>query len=153
MSRRNTFECMFAPQSMAVIGATDREASVGRTLLKNLLSGLFKGRVYPVNPSHEKVAGLRRFKKIANVPEQVDLAVIVTPAPTVPGVIRECCEASVRSAVVISAGFKERGPEGAKLEQEIQEQLRRSKMRLIGPNCLGIMNPLAGLNATFAHDM
>jgi len=153
MNRRNTFECMFAPQSVAVIGATDREATVGRTVLKNLLAGQFKGRVYPVNPNHDQVAGLRSYKNIAGVPEQVDLAVIVTPAPTVPGVVRECIDAGTRSAVVISAGFKERGPEGAKLEQEIQEQLCRSKMRLIGPNCLGIINPPAGLNATFAHDM
>ena len=83
----------------------------------------------------------------------MDLAVIVTPAPTVPGVIGECLDAGVRAAVVISAGFKERGAEGARLEKDIQAQLRRGKMRLIGPNCLGIMSPIAGLNATFAHDM
>jgi acetyltransferase len=144
---------MFVPQSVAVIGATDREASVGRTLVKNLLNGLFHGEVYAINPKREEVLGLHCYKNVASVPEKVDLAVIATPAPTVPAMIGECMDAGVRSAVVISAGFKERGAEGARLEQQIQEQLRRGKMRLIGPNCLGIMNPLAGLNATFAHDL
>jgi acetyltransferase len=153
MSRRSAFECMFVPQSVAVVGATDREASVGRTLVKNLLNGLFHGEVYAVNPNREEVLGLHCYKDIASLPEKVDLAVIATPAPTVPSVIGECVDAGVRSAVVISAGFKERGAEGTRLEKEIQEQLRRGRMKLIGPNCLGIMNPLAGLNATFAHDM
>jgi len=153
MSRRSAFECMFVPQTVAVIGATDREGSVGRTLVKNLLNKLFHGEVYAINPKHEEVLGLHCYKNIASVPEKVDLGVIATPAPTVPAMIRECMDAGVRSAVVISAGFKERGAEGARLEREIQEQLRRGKMRLIGPNCLGIMNPLAGLNATFAHDL
>jgi len=152
-SRRNSFERMFVPSSVAVIGATDREASVGRTLLQNLRNQEFHGRVYAINPRRDEVMGLRSYKDVASLPEKPDLAVIVTPAPTVPGVIRECVEAGVGSAVIISAGFKERGGEGAKLEQEIEQLLRRSKMRVIGPNCLGIMNPLVGLNATFAHDM
>jgi len=153
MRRRSAFECMFVPQSVAVIGATDREASVGRTLVKNLLNGLFHGEVYAINPKREEVLGLHCYKDIASVPEKVDLAVIATPAPTVPAVVGECVDAGARSAVVISAGFKERGAEGARLEQQIQEQLRRGKLRLIGPNCLGIMSPLAGLNATFAHEL
>jgi acetyltransferase len=151
--RRRAFDRMFVPASVAVIGATDREGSVGRTLLKNLVNQSFRGHIYAVNPRRDEVMGIRCYKNVASLPEQPDLAVIVTPAPTVPGVIRECVEAEVGSAVVISAGFKERGAEGAKLEQEIAQQLRHSKMRLIGPNCLGIMNPLLGLNATFAHDM
>ncbi|MGH9712188.1 MAG: bifunctional acetate--CoA ligase family protein/GNAT family N-acetyltransferase [Candidatus Acidiferrales bacterium] len=153
MSRRSAFECMFVPQTVAVIGATDREASVGRTLVKNLLDGQFHGEVYAINPNRDEVLGLHCYKNIASVPEKIDLTLIVTPAPTVPGVIRECVDAGVRSCVVISAGFKERGKEGDRLEQQIQQELRRGKMRLIGPNCLGIMSPLAGLNATFAHDM
>jgi acetyltransferase len=87
------------------------------------------------------------------MPEKVDLAVIVTPAPTVPGIIRECVEAGVRGAIVISAGFKEIGPEGVKLEQELLAEARRGHMRIIGPNCLGVMNPISGLNATFASAM
>jgi acetyltransferase len=152
-SRRSTFDCMFSPQSVAVIGATDRDGSVARTLILNLLNPGFHGKVYAVNPKRDQLLGLPCYSSIANVPERVDLAVIVTPAPAVPGVIGECVDAGVRSAVVISAGFKERGAEGTKLERQIQEHLRRGKMRLIGPNCLGIMNPLTALNATFAHDM
>ena len=150
---RSALECMFAPKSVAVIGATDREGTVARTLLQNLQTPQFCGAIYPVNPKRESVLGLHCYPAISSVPKQVDLAVIVTPAPTVANVVGECIDAGVRASVVISAGFKERGPEGIKLEQAIQQQLRGSKMRLIGPNCLGIMNPSAGLNATFAHDM
>ena len=144
---------MFAPRSVAVIGATDREGSVGRTLLVNMLRGGFHGEIYAINRKRESVQGLHSYKDVGELPEKVDLAAIVTPAPTVPGVIGECLDAGVRAAVVISAGFKERGAEGARLEKDIEKQLRRGKMRLIGPNCLGIMSPIAGLNATFAHDM
>ncbi len=150
---RPALDCMFSPNTVAVIGATDREGSVGRTVLERLRIPAFRGRIYPVNPNHREMFGLRAYPKIAEVPEKVDLAVIVTPAATVPGVVGECVDAGVRAAVVISAGFKERGPEGAALEVEIQKQLRRGTMRFIGPNCLGVMNPHAGFNATFARDI
>jgi acetyltransferase len=144
---------MFVPQSVAVIGATDRESSVGRTLLANLINGLYQGNVFAINPKRKEVLGLHCYKDIGSVPEKIDLAVIVTPATTVPAMVGECVAAGVRAAIVISAGFREMGEAGAKLEEEIREQLTRGTMRLIGPNCLGIMNPLAGLNATFAHDI
>jgi acetyltransferase len=112
----------------------------------------FQGAVYAVNTKHEEVLGLKTYRSIRNIPRPVDLAVVATPAASVPQLIGECVDAGVKSAVVISAGFKERGAEGIALEQQIQEQLRRSSMRLIGPNCLGIMNPAVGLNATFAKD-
>jgi len=108
--------------------------------------------VYAVNAQHEEVLGLKAYKSVRDIPGPVDLAVVATPAATVSRIIGECVESGLRSAVVISAGFKERGAEGAALEQQIREQLRRSSMRLIGPNCLGIMNPTIGLNATFAKD-
>jgi acetyltransferase len=157
-TQRSSFDCMFAPRSVAVIGATAREGTVGRTLLQNLLQGGLPGEIYAINPKRESVLSLHSYKSIGAVPEKIDLAMIVTPAPSVPGVVGECIDAGVRAAVVISAGFKERGAEGAQLEQQIQEQVRRSqrfgtRIRVIGPNCLGIMTPLAGLNATFAHDM
>ena len=153
MTGRLPLECFFAPKSVAVIGATDRDGSVGRTVLANLRNGKFQGRVYAVNPHRAEVLGLSCYANIGAVPEKIDLAVVVTPAPTVPAVIRECVDAGVRSAIVISAGFRERGPEGAKLEQHIQTELRRGSMRLVGPNCLGMMNPSLGLNATFAEDI
>lgn len=150
---RNSLDCLFAPKSVAVIGATEREGSVGRTVLERLRNPAYSGRIYPVNPKHTNILGLPAFPTIGAISETVDLAVIVTPAATVPRVSGECVDAGVRAAVVISAGFKERGPEGAALENEIQRQLQRGTMRLVGPNCLGVMRPQIGLNATFAEDI
>lgn len=147
-----TLDAFFLPQSVAVIGATERPGTVGRTFLRNLLESNFRSKTYPVNPNHAELLGLKAYKTIADVPEQVDLAIVATPASTVPKIIGECVDASVKSAVVVSAGFRERGQDGVVLETKILEQLRRGTMRLIGPNCLGIMNPTIGLNATFAND-
>jgi acetyltransferase len=143
----------FHPRNVAVIGATDKPGSVGLTVLSNLLKGALAGKVYPINPKRSEVLGVRAFPSIEAAPEAVDLAIIVTPAATVPAVIRECLQADVRAAVVISAGFKERGADGAALECKIREYLKHGSMRVIGPNCLGIMNPLIGLDATFAKRM
>jgi len=136
-----------------VIGATDREGTVGRSIVSNLLESKFPIKVYAVNPSHSEVLGVKTYKQIGDIPGGVDLAVVVTPAHTVPQVIGECVDADVKSAVVISAGFRERGHEGILLEGQIQKHLSRGSMRLIGPNCLGFMNPTIGLNATFAKSM
>jgi acetyltransferase len=144
-------DAMFSPRSVAVIGATDRAGTVGRTVLENLLRG-FTGTVFAINAKRDEVLGLKAYKTIRDVAHPVDLAVIATPAATVPHLVGECVDAGVRSAVVISAGFKERGAEGVALEQQILEQMQRGSMRLIGPNCLGIMSPAIGLNATFAKD-
>ena len=141
---------IFSPKTVAVIGASEKVGSVGRTVVWNLISSPFGGTVYPVNPKRANILGIKAYSSIKDIPDQIDLAVIVTPAPTVPGIIEECVEAGVKGAIVISAGFKEVGPEGVKLEAQILEHARRGKMRIIGPNCLGVMNPLTGLNATFA---
>src|SRR6202158_1867010 len=150
---RSALESFSTPASVAVIGATERQGSVGRTVLENLIHSSYGGHVFPVNPQHSELLGVRCYPSVATLPEPVDLAVIVTPAATVPGVVRECVDAGARSAIVISAGFKERGAEGVELERLIQAELRRGSMRLVGPNCLGMMNPSIGLNATFAHDL
>ena len=150
---RCTLSYFFSPRSIAVIGATDREGSVGGTVLKNLLTGTYKGRVYAVNPRRSEAFGLPCYASIGAVPEAVDLVVVVTPASTVPEIVSECVRADAKSVVVISAGFKEKGPEGAALEKQIQSELRGGATRLIGPNCLGVVNPLIGLNATFAQDI
>ena len=141
---------IFSPKTVAVIGATEKIGSVGRTVIWNLISSPFGGTVFPVNPKRENILGIKAYPSINDIPDPIDLAVIVTPAPTVPNIISECVEAGVPGAIVISAGFKEIGPEGAALETQILEHARRGKMRVIGPNCLGVMNPLTGLNATFA---
>jgi acetyltransferase len=150
--QKHGLDAMFTPGSVAVVGATSRPGTVGRTVLENLLRDSFRGKVYAVNSKHEEVLGLKTYKSIRDIPDRVDLAVVATPASTVTQIITECVDAGAKSAVVISAGFKERGAEGAALEQQIKEQLKRSSLRLIGPNCLGIMNPTIGLNATFAKD-
>jgi acetyltransferase len=144
-------DALFRPGTLALIGATDRPGSVGAAVLRNLTCGKFRDRVYLVNPHRERIGETLVFASVGDIPETVDLAVIVTPAATVPAVVRDCVAAGVRSAVIISAGFRERGPEGAELEQQIQQAMAGSSMRILGPNCLGLMNPLSGLNATFAR--
>jgi len=149
--KREPLQCFFLPASVAVVGATDRPGSVGQTVLENLLKN-YRGRLYAVNPGRKEVRGLACYTSVSALPEAVDLAVIVIPAAAVPGAVAECVAGKIPSIVVISAGFKEKGAEGAALEQQIREQIRDTT-RLIGPNCLGIMNPLIGLNATFAAEI
>src|SRR5208282_5306856 len=150
--QRYGLDAMFAPDSVAVIGATSREGTVGHAVLENLLHGRFQGKVYAVNAKHPEVLGLKTYASIRDIPGHVDLAVVATPAATVPQIIGECVDAGTQSAVVLSAGFRERGAEGAALERQIQDQLRRGSMRVLGPNCMGLMNAAAGLNATFVKD-
>ena len=152
-SASDALDAIFAPKCVAVIGASERAGSVGRAVLWNLLSTPFGGTVYPVNGKRRNVLGIRAYPDVASLPERPDLAVIVTPANTVPGIIAECVRLAVPSAIVISAGFKEQGTEGKELEHQIQEHIQGGAMRVIGPNCLGVMNPLTGLNATFARSL
>jgi acetyltransferase len=149
----NPLDKIFAPKSVALVGATEKHGTVGRTILWNLISSPFGGTIYPINPNRPSVLGIKAYPNIAAVPEQVDLAVFCTPATSIPNLIKECVDMGVPGAIVISAGFKEIGPEGAALEAQIMEHARRGNMRLIGPNCLGLMNPHSGLNATFAADI
>ena len=152
-SEYHPLNAIFAPKTIAVIGATERLGSVGRTVLWNLISNSFGGTVFPVNPKRFSVLGIKAYPTVAAIAEPIDLAVIATPAPTVSGIIRECIAAGVKGAIVLSAGFKEVGATGIELEQQLLAQIRHSQMRLIGPNCLGVMNPITGLNATFANSM
>lgn len=153
MNRQAPLDTLFNPRTVAIIGATEREGTVGRMLVVNLCGGKFRGSVYPVNPKRETILGHKCYPSIEAIPQKVDLAVIGTPAETVPGVIHECVAAGVQSGVVISAGFREQGSAGAELERRIRHELQASSMRIVGPNCLGLMNPSIGLNATFAQDI
>ena len=150
---RQALDAIFVPKTVAVIGATEASGSVGRTIVWNLVSNPFGGTIFPVNPKRPSVLGIKAYPNIAAVPEPVDLAVVVTPAHTVPGIIRECVEAGAKGAIVISAGFKETGAGGVELERQIMEHAHRGNMRIIGQNCLGVMSPTTGLNATFAGAM
>ncbi|MGC2473607.1 MAG: CoA-binding protein, partial [Candidatus Sulfotelmatobacter sp.] len=150
---RGALEPLFRPRSVAVIGATDRAGTVGRTVISNLLESKFPIKVFAVNPAHDEILKIKTHKRIGDIQGGIDLAIVVTPAHVVPQIIGECVDSGVKSAVVISAGFREQGHGGALLEDEIQKHLTRGTLRLIGPNCMGFMNPTIGLNATFAKSM
>lgn len=150
---RQPLDAFFRPENVAVIGATERPGSVGRTMMWNLISNPFGGTVFPVNAKHANVLGIKAYPSVSDVPAEIDLAVIVAPAPAVPGIVRECSEAGVPASVIISAGFRETGEEGAELERQVLQEARTGRMRIIGPNCLGVMSPNSGLNATFARGM
>ena len=152
-TRRRPLDAIFAPENVAVIGASETPGSVGRTLLWNLVSNPFGGTVFPVNPNRDSVLGIEAYEQIGDVEADVDLAVIATPAPTVPSIVEACGEAGVEGLIIVSAGFREVGEEGAELEQEIKESARDDDLRIVGPNCLGVMRPPNGLNATFAGSM
>ncbi len=147
---RHPLDAIFHPRSVAVIGATEKAGSVGRTILWNLLSSPFGGTVYPVNPTRPAILGVKAYASIGAIGEPVDLAVIVTPAATAPGLVEECGEAGVRGVIIISAGFKEVGEAGVELERQVLAAARRYGIRVVGPNCLGVMNPVGAFNATFA---
>lgn len=142
---------LFNPRRIAVVGASDKEGSVGAKLLRNLIGVGYGGVVYPVNPFRPTVQGITAYPAMERIPRQVDLAIIATPAHTVPQVVEECGKAGVSGLIIISAGFKEVGPEGKILEKKILELKNRFDMRIIGPNCLGLMRPSVKLNATFAN--
>jgi len=150
---RAGLEPLFLPRSIAVIGATDRAGTVGCSVLSNLRESKFPIKLYAVNPTRDEILGIKACKSIAEIPDRLDLAIVATPAQTVPAIIGQCVDAGVRAAVVISAGFREQGDAGAALETEIQKHLQRGSLRLVGPNCMGFMNPSIGLNATFAKSM
>lgn len=153
MSIRN-LDKIFKPRHVAVVGASESPASVGLALMRNLLESGFEGDVFPVHPQRESVMGRPAYRSVADLPHSVDLALVCTPAVTVPEIVRECGEAGVLGLIVISAGFRELGAEGRALERRIQGELERfDGMRLLGPNCLGVMVPGMGLNASFAADL
>lgn len=143
---------LFAPASVAVFGATERDGAVGQIVFKNLLSSAYQGALYAINPKHQTVQGQPAFASLKDVGQPVDLAIITTPAQSVPKIMEACGEHGVKAAVILSGGFRETGPTGAKLEQKVKDIARRFNIRFIGPNCLGIMRPHMGLNATFSKD-
>ena len=142
---------LFEPASIAVVGAAREENKVGHIVLRNIISSGFTGKLYPVNPKSEEILGLRCYGSISLVPDDVDLVVVTTPARTVPGIIEEAGHKGTRAAIVISAGFKETGKDGAELERQIGVIARSYGMRILGPNCLGMINTHSMINATFTN--
>lgn len=151
LSDRHYLTALFEPASVAIIGASERPGAIGTVLVANMLAANYRGALFAVNPKRSSVQGVRCFPAIGKVPQRVDLAVIATPPESVPQLMVECGEAGVRAAVIITAGFAEAGVAGARLERAALDNARRYGVRVIGPNCLGIMRPDIGLNATFAR--
>ena len=146
---------MFAPKSVAVIGASNRKGSVGRAVFTNILLNEYTGTVYPVNPKDRSISGVRSYPSVQDLPESVDMAVVVVPAAVVPSVTEACGKKGVKSLIIISAGFKEVGQDGAALERQVSSLAQKYSMRMVGPNCLGTINtdPEVRLNASFASQM
>jgi len=140
---------IFNPQSVAIVGASDVDGSVGNAIVKNFTRIGYAGKVYFVNQRKPEILGTKTYPSIVSIPEPIDLAMIATPAKTVPDVVEDCGKAGVKGAIIVSAGFKETGPEGKALEEKVLEIARKYNIRIVGPNCIGIIRPRVNLNATF----
>lgn len=158
-NKTKKLDAIFNPKSIAIIGASRDEKSVGHAILRNLTVGCvfkckycrpFKGRIYPINPNADEILGVKCYAKLGDVKDEVDLAVIAVPAKIVPAIMKECAKKKVKAAIIISAGFAELGKEGKKLQDEAAKIARAAKIPIVGPNCLGIIRPSASMNASFA---
>ena len=147
----SNLERLLSPSSIAVVGASDREKSIGRSLLENFRDGGFPGAVYPINPKRDNILGLKAYPSLSDVKQPIDMAVIMTRITTVPDIIRECVALGIGGAVIISSGGKEAGEEGRKIEAEIKKEADRGSVRIVGPNCIGVLNTRAKMNASFGH--
>ncbi|MES9826081.1 MAG: bifunctional acetate--CoA ligase family protein/GNAT family N-acetyltransferase [Candidatus Thiodiazotropha endolucinida] len=143
---------LFSPKSIAMFGASDRKNSVGEVVFKNLISSGFKGDIYPINLKHDKVQGIKAYKSIEAINKPVELAVVATPAKTIPAIVQACGEHGVKTMIILSAGFRESGTAGRRLEDKIVELAKDYGMRFIGPNCLGLIRPDQGINITFGNN-
>ncbi|MHB8068780.1 MAG: CoA-binding protein, partial [Desulfobaccales bacterium] len=140
----------FKPKSVAIVGASSKENSIGRILIENLQKDGFPGNIYPINPKSEEILGIPAFPAITAAPGGIDLAIVAVPIKAVPEVMQECGQAKVPGVIIISAGGKEVGEEGKKIEADIHAAAQAGGIRYLGPNCMGILCPQARLNASFA---
>ena len=143
----------FNPQAVAVVGASRKKGKVGYEIFSALLSGGFPGKVFPVNPSTDEVQGVKSCPDLKSCPTPPDLVIVAVASKFVPQVMRDCSDLKVKAVVVVSSGFKESGEEGAKLEQNVLRIAKSSGIRIIGPNCIGVLSPPSKLNASFAGMM
>ncbi|MCU7915819.1 MAG: CoA-binding protein [Candidatus Thiodiazotropha sp. (ex Gloverina cf. vestifex)] len=143
---------LFSPNSIAMFGASERENSVGEVVFRNLLSSGFKGGIYPINPKHDKVQGQKAYKSIDAIGKPVDLAVVATPAKTIPAIVEASGQHGVKTMIILSAGFRESGPAGRRIEDRVVEVAKEFGIRFIGPNCLGLIRPDKGVNITFGNN-
>ncbi|MDH3615964.1 MAG: bifunctional acetate--CoA ligase family protein/GNAT family N-acetyltransferase [Gammaproteobacteria bacterium] len=143
---------LFTPQSVVLFGASDRPDSVGGVVFRNLLTSGFEGRIYGINPKRAEVQGHKAYSSLDDIDDTIDLAVVATPAKSIPAIVEACGERGIRMMLILSAGFRETGPEGRRLEDRVTQMVRRYDIRLMGPNCLGIIRPDKGLNITFGNN-
>ncbi len=150
MKEQHYLTPLVEPRSVAIIGASTREMSLGNILVRNMLDAGFKGKLFAVNPKYDEVLGVPCYKSVEEIPQRLDLAVITTKADRVPAIVDACGRAGTKSVIVLTAGFSDAGPRGKMLEKNTVENARRHRIRLLGPNCLGLIRPELGLNASFA---
>ncbi len=146
-------EQFFNPSSVAVVGASQKPGKIGYDILNNIVRYGYTGAVYPINPKAREILGRRAYPDLVSVPSDIDLAVVALPAAAVMGVVEQCGKKNVDSVVIITAGFKEIGPDGARLEKDLATRARELGIRVVGPNCLGIIDTICPLNASFASGM
>ena len=150
MERMKAF---FNPDSVALIGATDRPWAVGRVTLENLLSAKDRRQIYPVNPGRKMILGMKCYRSISSIPNSPELAIIIVPADRVPDIVEECGKVGTKAIIIVSSGFKEIGEEGEKREEKIAQYAEKYNIRIMGPNCMGVIRPSARLNTTFIGRM
>jgi acetyltransferase len=150
--RPHYLKALFAPKSVAMFGASERADSVGQVVFKNLLDGGFKGEIYAINPKRDEVQGQKAYPDLESIGEPIDLAIVATPASTVPAIVDQCGQYGIKSMIILSAGFREIGEQGRALEEKVRDTARSYGIRFLGPNCLGLIRPRIGLNATFGNN-
>ncbi|MHC5139971.1 MAG: CoA-binding protein [Planctomycetota bacterium] len=148
-----SLEKFFNPKSVAIVGASQTKGKVGYEILTNMVSGGYPGTIFPVNHKADTIENLKCYPTLESIGQVPDLVIVIIPAKFVPGIITECAKIGVKSVIIITAGFKEIGEEGLKLEQQIAQTAKQAGIRIIGPNCLGIISPTTHLNASFAGDL
>ena len=151
--RRHYLSALFAPKSVAMFGASETPDSVGQVVFKNLLEAGFSGDIYAINPKRETVQGQKAYDNLDEIGEDIDLAIVATPARTVPGIVEQCGLYGIKSMIILSAGFREIGEQGRALEDKVRDAARAHGIRFMGPNCLGLINSHHKMNASFARHM
>ena len=151
MKEKHYLTPLLEPRSVGIIGASEREGALGSVVMRNMLEAGYRGKLFAINPRHEAVHGVNCYKTVEDVPQRLDLVVITVRPERVPAILESCGRAGVRAAILLSAGFGDAGPRGVMIERQVNEISQRHRIRLLGPNCLGIMRPQLGVNATFAQ--
>ncbi|MDD5713133.1 MAG: CoA-binding protein, partial [Smithellaceae bacterium] len=151
----NNLDAIFSPESVAIIGASNTPGKVGHDIFANILRGGFSGTLYPVNPKAKAILSVKTFSTVADIPDQVDLAILIVPPRACLAAVEDCIKKGVRGLVIVSAGFREVGGEGLEIENRVVAMCREAGIRMVGPNCLGVINPAPGvsMNASFSARM